>query len=133
VRQAGDSFATLMVIDRGDPHSLGRWSEAILAGSGLLALRVCLPAHSAGRICPGRQLWHAPCARAAAHQRSTHPGEFLGGRPQTQAAGAAVYRRTLDGLRLLESTHKPLRAVMIISDGRDPNLYPVGGRRYAID
>jgi hypothetical protein len=127
VRQAGDSFATLIVIDRGDPNALGRWSEAILGGVGDF-LRSELTVQRA-----------APDEYAVLDSYGTPPPReqpltsqvsvlesFLTGAPKPQAAGAAIYRRTLDGLRLLEPTQKPLRAVMVISDGRDPNLYPGG-------
>jgi hypothetical protein len=127
VRQAGDSFATLLVIDRGDPQSLGRWSEAILGGVADF-LRSELGSQ---RAAPDEYALLDSYGTPPPREQpltSTEPTleSFLGAAPKPQAAGAAIYRRTLDGMRLLEPTAKALRAVMIVSDGRDPNLYPGG-------
>jgi hypothetical protein len=127
VRQAGDSFATLLVIDRGDPQSLGHWSQQILGGATDF-LRSELGSH---RAAPDEYAlldsYGTPPPREQPLTSSQPTLEsFLGAAPKPEAAGAAVYRRTLDGMKLLEPTGKPLRAVMIISDGRDPNLYPGG-------
>jgi len=127
IRQAGDSFATMIVIDRGDPMAMGKWSKELLGGVGdylrveMMAQRVAQDDYalldSYGEPPPREQ----PLTNnQVAIER------FLDDAPPPAAAGAAVYRRTLDGMKLIEATNKPLRAVMIISDGRDPNLYPGG-------
>jgi hypothetical protein len=127
VRQAGDSFATLLVIDRGDPHSLGHWSQQILGGVTDF-LRAELGAQ---RPAPDEYAlldsYGTPPPREQPLTSSEPTLEgFLSSAPKPEAAGAAVYRRTLDAMKLLEPTTRPLRAIMIISDGRDPNLYPGG-------
>ena len=127
IRQAGDSFATLIVIDRGDPMALGKWSKELLGGTGDF-LRVDLMAQRAVQddYALLDSYGEPPPREHPLSHNLVSLERFLEDAPPPAQAGAAVYRRTLDGMRLIEATEKPLRAVMIISDGRDPNLYPGG-------
>ncbi len=127
IRQAGDSFATMFVIDRGDPTAMGKWSKDLLGGVGD-HLRV---ESMAQRLVPDDyalldSYGEPPPREQPLTNNYVAIERFLEDAPPPAAAGAAVYRRTLDGMKLIEATNKPLRAVMIISDGRDPNLYPGG-------
>jgi hypothetical protein len=127
VRQAGESFATLIVIDRGDPLSLGKWSKEILGGVGDFLRVELMQARPAPDEYAVLDSYGTPPPREQALSSSLPTLEaFLSTAPRPEAAGAAVFRRTLDGTRLLEATGKPLRAIVIISDGQDPNLYPGG-------
>jgi len=123
VRLAGDGFATLLAIDRGDPGSLGRWSRELLAGVADF-LRVELTTRRG-----------APDEYAVLDSYGTPPPReqpltsslpvlegFLSAAPPPAPAGAAAYRRVLDATRLIEATGRPLRAIVIVSDGVDPSL-----------
>lgn len=127
IRQAGDSFGTLIAIDRGDKRSLGKWSKDILGGVGDF-LRAELMTQ---RMVPDEYAlldsYGTPPPREQPLTSSLPTLEsFLSTAPEPEQAGAAIYRRTLDATRLLEATSKPLRAIVIVSDGADPNLYPGG-------
>jgi hypothetical protein len=127
IRQAGDSFATMIVIDRGDPMAMGKWSKELLGGVGDY-LRVELMAQRTVQddYALLDSYGEPPPREQPLTNNQVAIERFLEDAPPPAAAGAAVYRRTLDGMKLIEATNKPLRAVMIISDGRDPNLYPGG-------
>lgn len=126
IRLAGDGFATLIAIDRGGPQALGHWSGALLAGVGDF-LRVEL-ATRRGVLDEYAVLdsFGAPPPREQALTSSLPVLEgFLSAAPPPAPAGAAVYRRVLDATRLVEATARPLRAIVIVSDGVDPSL-PAG-------
>ncbi len=123
VRLAGDGFATLIAIDRGEPGALGRWSRELLAGVADF-LRVELTAR---RGAPDEYAvldsYGAPPPREQPLTSSLPLLEgFLSAAPPPAPAGAAAYRRVLDATRLIEMTSRPLRAIVIVSDGVDPSL-----------
>lgn len=127
VRQAGDSFATLIAIDRGDKRSLGKHSKDILGGvSDYLRVELMTQRVAQDEYALLDSYGTPPPREQPLTNNLPALQGFLENAPEPEAAGAAIYRRTLDALRLLEATAKPLRAVVIISDGADPNLYPGG-------
>ena len=127
IRQAGDSFATMIVIDRGDPMAMGKWSKELLGGVGdYLRVELMTQRTVQDDYALLDSYGEPPPREQPLTNNQVALERFLDDAPPPAAAGAAVYRRTLDGMKLIEATNKPLRAVMIVSDGRDPNLYPGG-------
>jgi len=123
VRSTEDRYAVLIVMDRGGTKTdgMGRYSAAVLG-----AVKAFLDEET--RATRGDAYALVDSSGSGSTPRSLPPNEdmgalrsFLDTAPEPSGVGADVYGNAASGLNLLEQNPKPLRAAVIISDGRDPH------------
>jgi hypothetical protein len=120
VRETEDRYGILILIDRGGPHDMGRHSAVILQEVGSFI---------EGEIAARRgDVYAIVDTYGSTHDRRTLDPtddavkirEFLGMAPPPSKPGSDVYGNAQHGIDVLKRKPMPLRAAIIISDGRDP-------------
>ncbi len=129
LRQTEDRYAVLIVLDRGGTRTngMGRYSDAVVG-----AVKAFLDEETKAKR--GDVYTIVDASGSGTTQRSLPPTDdmnairaFLEAAPEPSGAGADVYGNAASGMNLLEQNTKPLRAAVIISDGRDPHASGTSG------
>jgi pSer/pThr/pTyr-binding forkhead associated (FHA) protein len=122
VQKTEDRHAVLLVLDRGGRSAgMGRYSGAIIG-----AVRTYLEEELGAKY--GDVYALVDSSGSGTTPRSLPPTDdlnalrsFLDQAPKPSDVGADVYGVTTTGLNLLAQNDKPLKAAIVISDGRDPH------------